>query len=1079
MNSRRVFSASLLLKQEEAGMAEIEKNRELYEIRIKKGQEYRATIDPEKVNSSTEFFSSAYQEAKVQLREILLATIQTEVPETKRLSTKKEIELLRKYPNNVIAFCADRGRGKTTAMLSFSNALDALSGPQNRFSATSSFWRNISEANDNLRDFRFEVLAPVDPAAMENSESVLQQIISQMFENVCMKINSHIEAGTDNHNFNQLAGKFQKCAQAIDSLYKDPKNRTNLIEDELDQIAEIGQSAKLLLLLHELIDGYLDFMREKDGECCLVVQIDDTDMDIGRSFQILEDVRKYLGLPRVIVLMATNIQQLETTVEQHFLQEYKHGLKYPRSMITVERCHDIAVLYLEKAIPHTRRIYLPDIDKTIRQHLSQIRVVYEDADKDKTKDKENNILTSDGTYQKQLLDLLCQKTGMVFTFDEDYLHNLLPKHLRELSQFLSFFANMKDLPDGYELAAEIFIRQGFPDKERTPQILDQWEKNLGRLEFYLVNLWSAINLRENSRNLFLEFVAQPEPIRNLFLLRNIADYYAQERATWENTHPELMWDESACRIEFVRACELQGIDLPSYPREAQGEISTSYADVMGVMSVLTNLPGGDRQYKFAYAIRLFYSIRLHIALIQEIRALGEGIPPDTHENVKQPINFRTLTDLLQDTLLKYGPINDTGRTPFGCWILEMPAQWFRPPLLPKEHILYGRETPFLRRKYRNGNTVYTISTIGPEGVVHKDSGRVSGVWRPTRATRSQEQGEPDIVVFSPLYPLLAVLDRLIRFQNIVMLREDDRSTYKSQIYIALLVCLNWDVQRVLFKEIKTQSGYMAIEMAKELYDQYIPDLLALVPRKVPSWLTSKCFSGICDGENHSVFDVLTKRIHPVPEFETYLNYANMGLAEFDEALSDLQSELKKTPVLTTDKSPSMALLWETTNNNSGNKNLRQYLNKLDSAAGNVLYSIAASQRIEEEVPKRRDNPLRVLLRDFLHNPSTNQGSDRPQFSLEKSSLTPIKVKNALIKYKELLENLRWCEADTPDGKSVEQQLDAPKADVYDGDLSPEAPAPTSEREAAVKTLRELLQLGHQILGVLAPSQQELPSEPEK
>src|SRR5699024_3869998 len=120
-------------------------------------------------------------------------------------------------------------------MLSFSNALDALSGPQNRFSATSSFWRNISEAKDNLRDFRFEVLAPVDPAAMENSESVLQQIISQMFENVCMKINSHIEAGTDNHNFNQLAGKFQKCAQAIDSLYKDPKNRTNLIEDELDQ----------------------------------------------------------------------------------------------------------------------------------------------------------------------------------------------------------------------------------------------------------------------------------------------------------------------------------------------------------------------------------------------------------------------------------------------------------------------------------------------------------------------------------------------------------------------------------------------------------------------------------------------------------------------------------------------------------------------------------------------------------------------------------------------------------------------------------------------------------------------------
>ena len=33
----------------------------------------------------------------------------------------------------------------------------------------------------------------------------------------------------------------------------------------------------------------------------------------------MEDVRKYLDLPRVIVLMASNIRQLETTVEQHFL----------------------------------------------------------------------------------------------------------------------------------------------------------------------------------------------------------------------------------------------------------------------------------------------------------------------------------------------------------------------------------------------------------------------------------------------------------------------------------------------------------------------------------------------------------------------------------------------------------------------------------------------------------------------------------------------------------------------------------------------------------------------------------------
>ena len=1044
-------------------MADREKNRGLYEIRIRKGREYRAAIEPERVNSPTEFFSSAYQEAKVQLREILLASLQIGKRETKGLLTKEKIQLLREYPNNVIAFCADRGRGKTTAMLSFSNALEALSDPPKSGSATSLFWGDIATINDDLQNIRFEVLSPVDPAAMENSESVLQQIISQMFENVCKKINYRVETGVDNRAFDDISDKFQKCAQAIDSLYKDPKTRTSLIEDELEQIAEMGESAKLLLLLHELVDRYLDFMCGKDAKRCLVVQIDDADMDIGRAYQILEDMRKYLGLPWVIVLMATNIQQLETTVEQHFLQEYEHGLKYFRSMITVERCHDIAALYLEKAIPHTRRIYLPDIDKTIRQHLSQIRVVYEDKDKDTDKNKEeNNILTSDGAYQKQLLELLCRKTGMVFTFEEDYLHNLLPKHLRELSQFLSFFSNMKDLSDGYKLAAEIFINQGFPEPEKNLQELEQWEKNLGRLELYLVNLWSATNLRENSRNLFLEFAAQPEPIRNLFLLRNIADYYAQEQAALESTHSELMWDESDCRNEFIRACELQGISLPSYPREMQGVISASYADVMGAMTVLTNLPGGNRQYRFAYAVRLFYSIRLHIALIQEIRALGEGVPTDPVTRL-QTINFQTITDILQGTLLKLGQVNDTERTPFGRWILEMPVQWFQTPLFFEEHALYGKENPFLRWKYRDGNTVYTASTLGPEGI--------PGVWRPIVTPTMQR--DSDVVVFSPLYPLLAALDQLIRFQGVGSMREDPKgqNIYRSQIYIALLVCLNWDVQRVLFKKIKTQPNDTAIKMAVELYTRYIADLAALIPREAPSWLEAECFNGTWEGTNRDIFDVLTMRVHPAPEFRTYLRNANEGLTEFEQALSALNIWSKRRKA----KSTKLSLLRKTANDNLDN-GLSLILDQMDEAVGNVLSSVAVSRRIEEVAPKDSDNPLHILLTDYLHK---SKDKNHPQFSSQNSSLTPTKLKNALTTYTELLEQLLRCGADTSDGKSVERQLEPTMTGVPHEDFPIEAPVPTNDREAAAKTLQDLLQLGHQLLSVLTSPQQESPSEQDK
>lgn len=112
-----------------------------YEICIKKGREHRAVLTPERVNSPTEFFYTAYQDAKYQLWEIILASFQNKNTEEKRLSTKKRIELLHEYPNNLIAFCADRGRGKTTAMLSFSNALEMIGSTSN--GDPQNFWGNI------------------------------------------------------------------------------------------------------------------------------------------------------------------------------------------------------------------------------------------------------------------------------------------------------------------------------------------------------------------------------------------------------------------------------------------------------------------------------------------------------------------------------------------------------------------------------------------------------------------------------------------------------------------------------------------------------------------------------------------------------------------------------------------------------------------------------------------------------------------------------------------------------------------------------------------------------------------------
>lgn len=1030
----------------------MEESEKIYELQIKKGREHRAVLTPNRINCPSEFFYNAYQDAKYQLQEIVLASYRNQKREQKEPTTKRRIELLHEYPNNVIAFCADRGRGKTTAMLSFSNALEALgNSPENR---PQDFWGTLPAVEHPL-DARFEVMAPIDPAAMENTDSVLQQIISQLFENFCReaKHRSRYDSGRKNSDRDDLANRFQKCAQAIDALYKGEKTPDTLIEDELDKIAEIGQSGKLLLLLHEMIDKYLDFMQSDEGpKRCLVVQIDDADMDIGRSYQILEDVRKYLGLPRVIVLMATNLQQLETTVEQHFLKEYEHGLKYGDSMITVERCHEIAVLYLEKAIPHPRRIYLPDIGETIRQHLSKLRVNYQepnDSSNGRADAKETNLLSENGTYQEQLLELLYRKTGMVFTFEQDYLHNLLPAHMRELCQFLPFFSSMEDVSDGYKIAAETFQNQGFPAKSEVPQKLNQWEQNLKRLEFYLVNLWSAINLREGSRNLFREFVAQPENVRNLYLLRNIRDYYVRERVASESTKSALAKYEADCRKEFMCACIQRGIDLSSYLEDTvQGEMSVSYADVMGVLAALTDLPGANRQYKFAYAVRLFYSIRLHIALIQEIRMIGNGTGTD---------GFRTLTDLLRDTLLKSGPINDTKRTPFGFWRLEMPVRWFAADNSQSDESAKV-ESPFLRRKFVNDHMIRMISTIESKGE--------SGVRRPIGIALGQEDTET--VVFSPLYPLLDALDRFAYFQNTKTMEDtDDKYVYMSQIYMALLICLNWDVQRVLFKDVKNQAGASVYSMVSELYAMYIDDLIDLIPGKVPTWLQgSYCFNSFWDENSQKLFNILTMRVHPAPEFRRYITNADKGLYDFNTSLIAIKKLYGST------SKSSMKKLWE----RSTDSELKSHLQSMESAVQTCLFSgSAVNERVKQEISKN------TALYRILDNYSSDHN-----FSLQNFSYTPSTIVKALENYREVLKQLLEQGPDSADGKSLQagisaiaQENPATNANAIQDEIAETTAAasgltPAADPEAAMKALQGLLQLGQQLLDAMTHLQQNAP-----
>lgn len=366
--------------------------------------------------------------------------------------------------SNVISFCADRGQGKTSAMLSYATALSniGVAGDGELGNRRDLFWENTSVCK-----YSFEVLQSIDPTELEPEDSILKVVLSQMyvrFQAVYEREYTEHCAYSRTQPYSQeddvasLQDLFLRCFHLADRLNDDKRKAVPLdAEDELAYISETGAGLNTRVVLYKLLAKYLAFITRK-SDSFLVIPIDDADLNTNRVYNILEDIRKYLQLPRVLVLMATNITQMESIVEQHFLDEYESSLRQPNGMVNAARCHQIAENYLEKVLPGTRRLYLPNLQDEFKSRATAFRIAYIDPktqediledtytrERMHDADAKENVKTDRWDYQEQLLYFLHKKTGLLFLPSEDTLCPFLPDNMRGLMHFLAFLNDMGDI----------------------------------------------------------------------------------------------------------------------------------------------------------------------------------------------------------------------------------------------------------------------------------------------------------------------------------------------------------------------------------------------------------------------------------------------------------------------------------------------------------------------------------------------------------------------------------------------------------------------------------------------------------
>lgn len=394
-------------------------------IVICQGDENRAKIE-QKLTEDI-FFANVYKMAEGILRELI-----DESEEYRKLAEDMNSENARyqRVGSNVIAFCASRGQGKTSAMKSFAKFLS------NGYRGAG---RNDILEEDILERNEFVVLDSVDPAALDGGESLSRVVISRLFYLLEKKYKE--SDSRNDQDKNRLLDLFQECYCSID--YLQGKKKGDDWQDDLEKLAALGNSSKLKRSLIELIALFLKVYTEKGGQTnyenpknrFLIIPIDDVDICVSDIYACCEEIRNYLSLPNVIVLLAADYEQLHRVIYQKYLQINKTLLKYEKDMYV--ECNRQASGYLLKLLPSNHVIVLPELGTMSESDREDLKLVYNTKNaKGELTDCLAESTMKCRNLREQIAKIIYDRTGIIFWSDEEKGEEFVPQTMRGLTQLV-------------------------------------------------------------------------------------------------------------------------------------------------------------------------------------------------------------------------------------------------------------------------------------------------------------------------------------------------------------------------------------------------------------------------------------------------------------------------------------------------------------------------------------------------------------------------------------------------------------------------------------------------------------------
>lgn len=371
-------------------------------IKFYLGEETRPVIDIIDNSESHTIFEVQIKKALNLIKEKIIA-----FNDTKKSTTNNVID--HNYSNNIISFIGERGSGKTSCMYS---VLENIKNDR------------LFDSNEiqTIRRNEIKILQPLDPSFFDSTHNILEVFIGEIFHDSVEYIKNSKEKDNNAH---ELIKKFQEVKHDMHYLDKETLFER---DDELDELNYLSAGVNLERTIKELIDKYLELIRCK----FLVISIDDIDLNTKQAYSMVEQIRKYLILPNVVILFAVKVDQLADVINNNLIGEFKNVLD--KEMISKHDIYEMSEKYLNKFMPINNRIYLPTTEAIFEKRVQ----IHKYTEKGLENLKEWN------SVKECVTQLIAEKCDYKFFNTKGKTSEIVPRNLRDLRLLISLLLSMND-----------------------------------------------------------------------------------------------------------------------------------------------------------------------------------------------------------------------------------------------------------------------------------------------------------------------------------------------------------------------------------------------------------------------------------------------------------------------------------------------------------------------------------------------------------------------------------------------------------------------------------------------------------